>query len=140
MKKIICISFISFLLSSTKLFSQAIDLPADSVATLLCKKWEVNYALIGNMKIGSIPGATEIIYEFNKDKTFLMTSDDPKDKTNGIWGYDGKRKIIKLNINGKNSTSIISLKEGEFVMLDDTKEATPDDPMAIKLVYKVKTK
>jgi hypothetical protein len=140
MKKIICISFISFLLSSTKLFSQSIDLPADSVTTLLCKKWEVNYALIGNMKISSIPGATEIIYEFNKDKTFLMTSNDAKDKTKGDWSYDEERKIIKLNINGKNSTSIISLKEGEFVMLADTKEATPDDPMAIKLVYKIKTK
>ena len=96
--------------------------------------------MMGNMKIGRIPGATEINYEFNKDKTFLITSNDPKDKTKGIWAYDPKKKIIKLTINGKSNASIISLKAGEFIMLADTKEATPDDPMEIKLVYKSMTK
>ena len=140
MKKIIFIGIITLLLSSKKSFSQTIDLSADSITTLLCKKWEVAYAIMGNMKIGRIPGATEINHEFNKDKTLLMTSNDPKDKTKGTWAYDAKKKIIKLTINGRSNTSIISLKEGEFIMLADTKEATPDDPMEIKLVYKIKTK
>jgi len=34
--------------------------------------------------------------------------------------------------------SIISLKQGELVMLADLSDVTPDDPMAIKLVYKIK--
>ncbi len=140
MKKFICITNISFFLLSTNSFSQTINLSADSIATLLCKKWEVDYAMMGNMKIGKIPGATEINYEFNMDKTFLMTSKDPKDKTKGTWAYDTKKKIIKLTVNGKSNTSIISLKEGELIILADTKEATPDDPMEIKLVYKIKTK
>ena len=140
MKKFICITIISFFLLSTNSFSQTINLSADSIATLLCKKWEVDYAMMGNMKIGKIPGATEINYEFNMDKTFLMTSKDPKDKTKGTWAYDTKKKIIKLTVNGKSNTSIISLKEGELIILADTKEATPDDPMEIKLVYKIKTK
>jgi hypothetical protein len=140
MKKFICISLISFLLLSTNSFSQTINLSADSISTLLCKKWEVDYAMMGNMKIGRIPGATEINYEFNKDKTFLMTSNDPKDTKKGTWAYDTKKKIIKLTVNGKSNTSIISLKEGEFIILADTKEATPDDPMEIKVVYKIKTK
>src|SRR5690606_8445841 len=140
MKKIIFIGLLTLLLSNTNSFSQTIDLPADSITTLLCKKWEVDYAMMGNMKIGRIPGATEINYEFNKDNTFLMTSNDPKDKTKGTWAYDTKKKTIKLTINGKSNTRIISSKEGEFIMLADTKEATPDDPMKIKLVYKIKTK
>ena len=140
MKKFICIIFISFLLLSTNSFSQTINLSTDSITTLLCKKWEVDYAMMGNMKIGRIPGATEINYEFNKDKTFLLTSKDPKDKTKGTWAYDTKKKIIKLTVNGKSNTTIISLKEGELIILADTKEATPDDPMEIKLVYKIKTK
>ena len=111
---------------------------ADSIATLLCKKWEVDYAMMGGMKIGKIPGATEINQEFNKDKTFIMTSNDLKEKTTGTWAYDAKNKLIKLSINGKSNTSIISLKDGELIMLADTKEATPDDPMEIKLVYKIK--
>lgn len=139
MKKIIFIGLLT-LLSNTHSFSQSIDLPADSITTLLCKKWEVDYAMMGNMKIGRIPSATEINYEFNKDKTFLMTSNDPKEKTKGTWAYDAKKKIIRLTINGKSKTSIISLKEGQFIMLADTKEATPEDPMGIKLVYKITTK
>jgi hypothetical protein len=140
MKKIIFISIISFLLLSTNSFSQKIDLPTDSIATLLCKKWEVNYAMMGNIKIGKIPGATEINYEFNKDNTFLMTRNDHKDKTKGTWVYEIKKKIIKLTVDGKSNTSIVTLKEGELIILANTKEATPDDPMEIKLVYKIKTK
>jgi len=139
MKKFICISVILFSLTSTNSFSQTIDMSADSIATLLCKKWEVNYAMMGNMKIGRMPGAAEIIYEFNKDKTFLLTSNDPKKKTKGTWVYDTKKKLIKLTVNGKSNTNIISLKEGELTMLANTKEATPDAPMELKLVYKVKT-
>jgi len=140
MKKIFLIGIITLLFSNTKSLSQTIDLSADSITTVLCKKWEVDYAIMGGMKIGRLPGATEINYEFNKDKTFLMTSNDPKDKTKGTWAYDTKKKIIKLTINGKSNTSIISLKEEELIMLADTKEATPEDPMEIKLVYKIKTK
>lgn len=138
MKKFIVAGIITLFLSGTKSFSQTINLPADSMTTLLCKKWEVDYALMGDMKIRRIPGATEINYEFNKDKTFVITSNDPNDKTKGTWAYDTKKKIIKLTINGRSNVSIISLKEGEFMMLADTKEATPDDPMEIKVVYKIK--
>lgn len=140
MKKIIFIALITCLLSNTNAFSQTVNLPADSVASLLCNKWEVNYAMVGNMKIGKMPGATEINYEFNKDNTFLMTSNDPKDKTKGTWAYDEKKKVIRLTVNGRSNTTIISLKAGELMMLADTKEATPGDPMEIKLVYKIKVK
>lgn len=138
MKKSIFIGLILFLVASTNSFSQTIDLPADSVATLLCKKWEVDYALMGDMKIGRIPGATELNYDFNKDKTFILTSNDPKNKKKGTWAYDAKKKIIRLNINGNSNTSIISLKDNELIMLADTKKATPDDPTELKLVYKIK--
>ena len=137
MKKFICICIIA-LISSTTSFGQTINMTADSIETLLCRKWEVDYAMMGEMKIGRIPGATEINYEFNKDKTFIMTSNDSKEKTKGTWTYDLKKKLIRLTVNGKSNTSIISLKDNELIMLADTKEATPDDPMEIKLVYKIK--
>ncbi len=140
MKKTICIVVITFLLSHTKSFAQTINLSADSISTFLCKKWEVNYAIMGGMKITQIPGSPEISYEFNRDNTFLMTSNDPKEKDKGTWVYDTKKKTIKLSINGNNNTIIVSLKEGELIMLVDTKEATPDDPMELKIVYKIKTK
>jgi hypothetical protein len=140
MKKLISICIIALTVSSTSLFAQNITIPLDSIQTLLCKKWEVDYAVMGGMKIGRMPGASEINYEFNKDKTFIMTSNDPKEKKKGTWSYDQKKKLIKLTVDGRSNTSIISLKEGEFVMLADTKNATPDDPMEIKLVYKPRAK
>jgi hypothetical protein len=136
MKKIIATCIIALIVSSTSLFAQNITIPLDSIQGLLCKKWEVDYAVMGGMKIGRMPGASEISYEFNKDKTFIMTSNDRKEKKKGTWSYDAKEKLIKLTVDGRSNTSIISLKEGEFVMLADTKSATPDDPMEIKLVYK----
>ncbi len=142
MKKIICIVVITFLLSHTNSFAQTINLSADSISTLLCKKWEVNYAIMGGMKIGHPSDAAEINLEFNKDKTFLMTSNDSKEKNKekGTWVYDTKKKTIKLFLNGKNNATIISLKEEELIMLMDTKEATPNDPMELKIVYKIKAK
>jgi hypothetical protein len=94
--------------------------------------------MIGNVKIGKMPGATEMNFEFNKDKTLIMTGSDPKDKTKGTWVYDSKKKIIKLTINGRSHSSIISIREGELVMLTDTKEATPSDPEPIRLYLKIK--
>jgi hypothetical protein len=140
MKKFISICIVALTVSSTSSFAQNITIPLDSIQTLLCKKWEVDYALMGGMKIGRMPGASEINYEFNKDKTFIMTSNDPKEKKKGTWSCDPKKKLIKLTVDGRSNTSIISLKEGEFVMLTDTKNATPDDPMEIKLVYKPRAK
>jgi len=139
MKKTLCfVIIIIFFFSNTRSFGQGINLSMDSITTLLCKKWEVDYSILGDMKLGRGPGAPEINYEFKKDKTYLATSDDPKDNTKGTWSYDPKKKIIKLIQNGKSRMSIISLKEEELIMLADTSEATPDDTMNIKLVFKIK--
>ncbi|MDF2193457.1 hypothetical protein [Paraflavitalea sp. CAU 1676] len=138
MNKLILTAIIAFLFSTTQAFSQTIDLSTDSIEIALCKKWEIDYAILGNMKIGRMPGAAESNYEFNKDKTFTLTGKDPKDKSKGTWVYDKKSKTIKLTLNGRSNTNIISLKEGELIMLTDTKEATPNDPMEIKVVYKIK--
>lgn len=81
MKKIVFAGIFVSLLSGTQSFGQTINLSTDSITTLLCKKWEVDYSIMGDMKIGRMPGATEINFEFNKDKTFFLTSNDPNDKT-----------------------------------------------------------
>ena len=138
MKKTICFVIIIFLFSNIKSIGQSINLSIDSITTLLCKKWEVDYSILGDMKLGKAPGAPEINYEFKKDKTYLVTSDDPKDNTKGTWTHDSKKKLIKLIQNGKSRMSVISLKEDELIMLADTSEAIPDDSMNIKLVFKIK--
>ena len=137
MKKFICTCIVSIIVSGSSLFAQDITISADSIQTLLCKKWEVDYAVVGGMKIGRMPGAEEINYEFNKDKTFTMSNKDAKEKTKGTWNYDAKKKMIKLTIDGKNRTNVISLNENELVMLVDTTEGAQKDLGPIHIVYKI---
>lgn len=140
MKKYILSGIIGLLCSSQSLFAQNINGTLDSIQALLCKKWEVDYVFMGGMKIGRMPGAAEINYEFNKDKTFFMTSDAPNDKAKGTWSYDPKKKQIRLALNGGTNTTIVSLKEGELVMLFDAKGTVPADLEDMQMVYKPKTK
>lgn len=140
MRKYILSGIIGLLCSSQSLFAQNINGTLDSIQTLLCKQWEVDYVLMGGMKIGRMPGAAEINYEFNKDKTFFMTSDDPNDKAKGTWSYDPKKKLIKLTLNGGTNSNIVSLKEGELVMLLEANAAVPDDLKDVQMVYKPKGK
>ena len=124
--------------SSSNLFAQSIDLTADSVATLLCKKWEMSYIIMDGMKIQKGAGAPEMNYEFKKDKTFLITSNDGKSPVKGTWTYDPNMKTVKLTQNGKSNTTAIELREEELVMLMDTKGATPGDSSPMKAYLKPK--
>ncbi|HLK28056.1 MAG TPA: DUF4923 family protein [Puia sp.] len=137
MKKIAHAFIILFLLCSSKSFCQTIDVQEDSLKNLLCKKWQMDYAMMGGMKINKMPSAAEANFEFKKDGTFIETTNKDSKKINGTWIYDKNKKHIKLTINGKSSLSIISLKEDELTMLADTKQATPDDPMQLQIVYKI---
>ena len=136
MKKVIFSCIIVMTVFGSQLFAQNINISLDSIQKLLCKNWEVNYAIMGGMKITRKPDASEINYKFNKDQTFFISRNNPKEKKKGTWSYDPKKNLINLTLDGRTNTKIISLKEDEFVMVVDTKNATPDDPMEIKLVYK----
>jgi len=140
MKKSIILTLVTFFFSFTTSFCQNIDLPVDTVTTLLCDKWEVDYALVGGMKIARMPSAPEINYEFKKDKTFIITGSDPNNKAKGTWNYDSKKKIIRLTTNEQSNSSIISLKKGELIILLDKDKSMPADMGDTKIVYKITTK
>jgi hypothetical protein len=57
MKHLIYLSIIALICSSHPSFSQNINIPADSVTNLLCKKWEMDYVIANGMKIAGMPGA-----------------------------------------------------------------------------------
>lgn len=118
--------------------ASAQEVKPDSLTAFLCKKWEINYAIMGGMKIERLPTAAQVNYEFLTDKTFTITGNDGTQKVKGSWTYLPDKKMIKLVSNGKNNTNIVSLKSGEFVLIANTRSATPDDPMPMKMVFKVK--
>ena len=139
MNKTMLIFLFSFLILSGRSFSQSIDYSLDSVNTLLCKKWEVNYAMVGGSKIYRDAGSTGSTYTFSKDKTFVVSGNKNGDEAKGTWIYNPKQKLIKLVTSGRPNSKIISLRDGELVMIADTKNATPDDNSEMKLYYKVKS-
>jgi hypothetical protein len=127
MKKIIILPFISIIFSASHLVAQNIELSPDSLSTLLCKKWQMNYVMMDGMKIERGAGAPETNFEFKKDKTYSMT-DNKKNSGKGTWTYDPKKKLVKLITNGKSYSSVIELTDAELVMFIDTREATPGEP------------
>jgi hypothetical protein len=137
MRRSICIFIVALICLSNISYSQNINIPADSIANLLCRKWVMDYAMMGGTKIGKMPGATESNYEFYKDRTFVLTNNTNSTKVKGAWSYDQSKRNIKLTIEGRSNVKIISLKDDQLEMLVDTKDATPDDPMAINIFYKL---
>jgi hypothetical protein len=142
MKKIISFPILILLASTTALFGQTINLSADSVTTLLCKKWTVDHAIMGGANIGKLPNAPEINYEFKNDKTVVFTGNNPKDVMKADWAYVPSKKLIKLTPNVKSNSNtvlnIISLKEDELIILMGSSQPGPNDPPEIQLVCRIK--
>jgi hypothetical protein len=138
MKKFVSFSVLLCFMSSIRCLAQEINLPADSITTLLCKKFEVSYMLVGDAKVEPMPAA-KMDFEFRKDKTFSITKSGDKSQTQGNWEYDKAKKMIKLVVNGVNRMKVIDLRVDRLTLKIDTKEATPDDPMEMTMVCKVKT-
>jgi len=128
---------LSIACSACSVHAQKIDLPLDQLQTLLCRKWQTAYSMMGNMRIDMAPGAPAMTFEFKKDGTFLSTTGRPREIAKGTWTYVAGKKIIQLLIEGRSNFTIVSLNEKELVMSADMKEATPDDPTPITIVYKI---
>jgi hypothetical protein len=132
MKRIIGCLLICLIGSNNRSKAQSITMSPDSVRLLLCKRWAMNYILLGGTKIGATPGQ-EIYFDFKPDNTFLTYDRHGGAKTAGTWSFDQKKKLIVLMINGKHDF-ITSLKDGEYVQLVQTEKGTPET----KIVYKIK--
>jgi hypothetical protein len=135
MKKLLFILTIAC--SASSVFAQKIELPADKLQAMLCKKWQTSYSMLGNMRIDKMPGAPTVTFEFRKDGTFVSTNDKSPDVAKGTWKYAPAKKMIQLLIDGRSNVTVVALTENELTMSADTKEATPDDPTSIIIVYKV---
>jgi hypothetical protein len=117
------------------LFAQNVDVPADAVKGLLCKKWELSYGIVSGERIGPAPGAPTMSYDFKTDGSVVITINGQNNHLQGTWTYDAANKWIKITVNKQKRLTISSLKPDELVMLTDMKDITPNDPTD-KMVYK----
>lgn len=135
-KLLILLMLLTTAASLNEVFGQKINMPLDSVRSLLCKKWVFDYVLLGNEKVGASPGAAVMNFEFGKDGSVLVTTNSPGQDAKGTWTYDAAKRLIRMTINKQSRSTITSLKRNELIMSIDTKDATPDDPAPVTMVYK----
>ena len=140
MKTIFTLCFITLVIANNQTIAQSKSKShtEDSLTNLICKKWEVDYLMLGDIKMSMLPNAEEINYQFNKDKTLSMSGRDSRGLTKGMWCYDKKKKTIRLTIKGKSNTTILSVNDKELVLLADTKGASDKNLPEVKLVYKLR--
>ncbi|RCH54281.1 hypothetical protein DJ568_13370 [Mucilaginibacter hurinus] len=118
--------------------AQNIMLPAKTVETLLCKKWQSHYATLGGKKITPQPGTEMVSAEFKRNKTFIVSDDEAVENGHGTWYYDQKRKLITLTIGGEKRMNIISLTKDQLIFTVIPGEGLPSDVADIKVVCKPK--
>jgi len=137
MKKFIYVCAIALLVFQTRTYAQNIHLLADSVTKLLCKTWEVDYALVQGKKV-NMPSSTPKIYiVFHKDGTCSAVGGKSKPSEKGRWEYDAQMGTIFMIVE-KERKSIISLTKTQFVVSADDQVAVPNDSLRIKVYFKVK--
>ena len=136
MKKLFTLILLLVLAASVnELFAQDVDMSADAVKGLLCRKWDLNYGIVSGERIGPNPGSPTMSYDFNTDGSVVITINGQSNHLQGTWTFDAANKWIKITVNKQKRLTISSLKSDELVMLSDMKDVTPNDPTD-KLVYK----
>lgn len=135
MKRTFKIYFVALLLlAGNNLRSQNINAPAANIEHLLCHKWVVDYAFMGNTKLDDPGEQKDLFFEFEKNGLFVMTMGGTKDSYTGNWKYDTSEKIIKLIFHGSVGFIVNSLSEDKLIMISGTKSNMPEDNM--RVVYK----
>jgi hypothetical protein len=117
--------------------AQNIQQRADSVTTLLCKKWEIDYAMVEGKKVDIPPSTPKVYIEFYKDGTWSFTGDDSSLIEKGTWKYDASKGTIFMLMKGKDRKEIISLTKDQFATSADDPPSIPTDSSKIALKAKV---
>ena len=136
MKKIHLLALLLIAAASfNEVHAQTINMPADSVKALLCRKWDFDYVIEEGQKLGAMPGAPTMNYAFKKDGTILATVNGSKNTFQGTWIYDAAKRSIRLTVNKQSRITISSLTKEKLVLLIDMKDVTPSDP-TMTMYYK----
>jgi hypothetical protein len=134
------LSFLAVTLMSANAFSQSVSFNADSLNKVLCKKWLTEYAEMGGMRIGAMPGVVMAGFEFTADKKAkAITSDENSKEEKAIvrtWTYNPANKYISIWYNKKEDMRIVELTEGQMKLKVVAKSGVPSDLGDILLVLK----
>jgi hypothetical protein len=96
--------------------AQEITLKPSKLESVLCKRWQVEYAKMGEMKIEQIPGATDFDLLFDKNGTYQVIKTDSEDSQSGTWTYDTKNNSVELEANGNVKFQVKSITKEKLIL------------------------
>lgn len=101
---------------NSPLFAQDINLSNSELVSTLCKQWEIEYALMGEMKIGQMPGAADFDFKFKPDGKYDLLGEDGKNES-GTWIYNSEKKYVELSIGGNVTSRIKWINKHKLILI-----------------------
>jgi len=96
-------------------FAQEVTLSESELENVLCKQWDIEYAMMNGMKIGQMPGAADFDIKFKSDGEYDLIREDGENES-GIWTYDSEKKYVELSIKDKVTSRIKSLDTNKLIL------------------------
>jgi hypothetical protein len=120
---------------NSMLYAQDVSLNESELKSILCHQWEIEYALMGGMKIGQMPGAADFDFNFHSDGKYDILSEDGDNK-NGLWTYDTENKYIELSIKEKVTSRIKFISKNKLILILVSGQNDPSGLPSMEIHFK----
>ena len=127
--------FLLFIFIASLQLSQAQEITSKEaeLKTLLCKKWDIYFAKIGEMKMEQMPGAADFDVTFFKDGTYEIVNVNGE-SNKGKWTYYPEKQFVQLEINERKTLRVIKISEDKLVC--SSTPGTDGPPMNVEIHFK----
>lgn len=95
--------------------SQNVKLNNLQLEKVLCKSWDIDFALMSGLKIYKLPTESDFELEFDSDGYYYITSRGGERKK-GRWRLYTKKKLIALFIDNRTTSYIKSIANDKMVL------------------------
>jgi hypothetical protein len=133
MKKLLNLFTLCFFTVTFFCNAQSLTQNKDELTQLLCQRWDIDFAKIGEMRIEQMPGAQDFDVVFYNDGSYEII-DTTSEANKGIWTYYPEKKFIQLEINGRKTLRVIDLYKNKMVC--SSTPGTDGPPMDIEIHFK----
>jgi len=120
---------------NVSVFGQEVTLSESELENVLCKQWEIDYAMMNGMKIGQMPGAADFDFKFASDGTYELFRENGNDEL-GNWIYYQENKYIELSIKEKVTSRIKSIDKNKLILILISGENDPPGLPSVEVHFK----
>lgn len=136
MKSFVVLLIAFCILSHFSASAQRLNVPKDSIPSLLCKKWVSAYVQMNGQQIAPNAGA-EMVLEFHSDHSLVFSENGNSSK--GTWAYSPTKNVVLVTINGLTMQSVVDLTPTQMTTVMNSGNSTTGGAAGgLSIVYKVK--